>query len=200
MPLDALARQLRDRAPVRATADSLVPRAAVAAVFRPGPDLLFIQRSERAGDPWSGHMAFPGGRQSPGDAHGRATAERESWEEVGLDLAQHGELIGELDELIAPVRRTVRPPLVIETWVYRLAHDPALTPNHEVAQVYWFSLDRLRSGEGRGTLLYDWEGSTLELPCVRLDGTLIWGLTLRLVDDLLGHLARSGWEDLPGPR
>ncbi len=145
-------------------------------------------------------MAFPGGRAAAVDPSGRHTAERESQEEVGLDLAGEGQLIGALDELVAPTRRTVRPPLVIETWVYRLARDPPLRPNHEVAQVYWFSLERLRSGEGRGTLLYDYEGSTLELPCVRLDGTLIWGLTLRLVDDLLGHLAASGWEDLPSAR
>lgn len=137
-------------------------------------------------------MAFPGGRAAPVDASGRHTAERESWEEVGLDLAAEAEVLGPLDELVAPVRRSVRPPLVIETWVYRLARDPPLKPNHEVARVYWFSLERLRSGEGRGTLMYDYEGSTLELPCVRLDGTLIWGLTLRLVDDLLGHMAASG--------
>lgn len=197
MPLNLLADQLRARLPVRATEDPGTPRAAVAAVFRPGPDLLFIQRSERQGDPWSGHMAFPGGRASPEDPSGRHTAERECLEEVGLDLGVHGEVIGQLDELAAPVRRSSRPPLVIETWVYGLAHDPVLRPNHEVARVFWFSLERLRAGEGRGTLLYDYEGTTLELPCVRLDGTLIWGLTLRLVDDLLGHLAAAGWEGLP---
>src|SRR5262245_27327606 len=79
-------------------------RAAVAVVLRQigeGLDLLLIQRSERHGDPWSGHMAFPGGRQHPSDIDLFATAARETCEEVGIDLNVHGELLGHLDELRA---------------------------------------------------------------------------------------------------
>lgn len=138
-------------------------------------------------------MAFPGGRWSPLDQSGRDTAERETREEVGLDLGAEGELLGSLDDLVSPTRHTARPPLVIESFVYRLARDPPLAPNYEVAGVYWFSLERLRAQEGRGTMLYHLDATTtLELPCVRLDGALIWGLTLRLVDDLLGHLEAGG--------
>ena len=46
-------------------------RAAVAALLRPGEggvEILFIHRAEDPRDPWSGHMAFPGGREDPGDA------------------------------------------------------------------------------------------------------------------------------------
>lgn len=189
MTLDHLAAQLR-WAPLPPVQTG--PAAAVAAIFRPGPDLLFIRRSEREGDPWSGHMAFPGGRAAPEDADARATAERETWEEVGLDLARDGELLGPLEPLTTPTRRTVIAPLTVTPFVYRLAQDPPLVPNHEVAALHWISLDRLRRGEGRGTLLYHWESMPLELPCVRLDGVLIWGITLRLVDDLLGRLGTEG--------
>lgn len=185
MPLVTLIDRLRTRAPQRVAPEDGLPRAAVAAVFRPGPDLLFIRRSEREGDPWSGHMAFPGGRASAGDRDGQDTAARETWEEVGLNLASEGQVLGALDDLVAPTRRGRRPPLVVETWVYTVARDPSLSLNDEVASVHWFSLERLLSGEGRGTLLYDYEGTSLELPSLRLDGALIWGLTLRLVDDLL---------------
>jgi 8-oxo-dGTP pyrophosphatase MutT (NUDIX family) len=77
--------------------------AAVAVVLREadgGPEVLFIERARRAGDPWSGHMAFPGGRIDPEDAHARGAAERETREEVGVDLAG-AEPLGRLDDLRA---------------------------------------------------------------------------------------------------
>src|SRR5437879_13634805 len=63
--------------------------------------LCFIRRMEKKNDPWSGHMAFPGGRASPGDPSARAVAEREAREEVALDL-RDSHLIGSLSEI--PVR------------------------------------------------------------------------------------------------
>lgn len=189
MPLDLLAHRLKlNPGALAAPEDTQIPRAAVAAIFRPGFDLLFIRRSEREGDPWSGHMAFPGGRASPEDRDLRATAEREVREEVGLDLSG-AELLGRLNELATPRRARTVPRLVVTPFVFRLERSPPLQANHEVAEYHWFSLDRLRSGEGRGTMDYLWQGDTITLPCVRLDGTCIWGLTLMLVDDLLERLA-----------
>ena len=46
--------------------------------------LLYIKRARRSGDPWSGHVSFPGGRGEPGDANVFATAGRELLEETGL--------------------------------------------------------------------------------------------------------------------
>ena len=65
--------------------------AAVAAILRPGDhtEALFILRASREGDPWSGQMAFPGGHKDPEDISIRHTAERETWEEIGLDLSRH---------------------------------------------------------------------------------------------------------------
>ena len=51
------------------------------------PEILFIRRAARQGDRWTGHVAFPGGKRDPDDASDRAAAERETREEVGLDLA-----------------------------------------------------------------------------------------------------------------
>ena len=66
-------------------------RAAIAAIFRQTADgadeVLFIRRQERDGDPWSGHVAMPGGKQEGADADDEYTAMREAHEEVGLDLS-----------------------------------------------------------------------------------------------------------------
>ena len=161
--------------------------AAVAAMITPEGELLFIRRAERAGDPWSGHMAFPGGRFDPGDAHLRRTAERETWEEVGLALEERGRPIGRLADLWSPVR-VGRPRLRVSAFVFALPERPVLRPNEEVAETVWIDLRRLLRREGRGTLRWPVEGRELELPAVRLDGYEIWGITLRLVDDLIERL------------
>ncbi|MFN7699333.1 MAG: NUDIX domain-containing protein [Deltaproteobacteria bacterium] len=66
-----VAERLRARPPERIEGERVRGRAAVAAILReraPGaPEVLFIRRAEKPGDPWSGHMAFPGGKQEPGD-------------------------------------------------------------------------------------------------------------------------------------
>jgi len=49
-------------------------------------ELLYILRTAREGDRWSGQVAFPGGKQEPSDRDDRATSARETLEEVGLDL------------------------------------------------------------------------------------------------------------------
>src|SRR5512140_2740439 len=79
-------------------------RAAVAVVLREAPggsEFVAIRRSHRPGDPWSGHMALPGGRQHPSDPDLAATVARETHEEVGIDLITHGQMLGQLDELRA---------------------------------------------------------------------------------------------------
>ena len=60
-------------------------RAAVALVLRENagdPEILLIRRAERKGDPWSGHMAFPGGREDARDESLLETALRETREEL----------------------------------------------------------------------------------------------------------------------
>jgi len=158
-------------------------RAAVAVVLYDAPDgpqALFIERAERLGDPWSGQMAFPGGRVDPGDADERAAAERETREEVGLDLS-NAELLGRLGDVHAGVR--VVAPLVLSAFVYAIAEPRALVPNHEVRETLWVPVRRLldpahhvdhRWGLGR------FPGIVVGEP----GRHVVWGLTYQLVDEL----------------
>jgi 8-oxo-dGTP pyrophosphatase MutT (NUDIX family) len=186
---DDLARALEGREPLRVGTD--VPRAAVALVLRDGGpggiELLFIRRAEHEKDPWSGHMGFPGGRAEPGDAGLERTAVRETLEETGLDLAGDGESLGALDEVKALARgRSVD--LAIAPFVFRLRRRLDGAPSHEVVSLHWLPLGRLLAPEARSTLQYQYEETVLDLPCLRIDGLIIWGLTHRMFENLASVL------------
>jgi 8-oxo-dGTP pyrophosphatase MutT (NUDIX family) len=187
---DDLARALARRDPVLVGAD--VPRAAVALLLREGEhagiELLFIRRAEHENDPWSGHMGFPGGRAEPSDASLEATAVRETLEETGIDLAGRGERIGALDEVSALARG--RPvDLAIAPFVFRLRERLEGAPSHEVVSLHWLPLERLLAPATRSTLQYEHEGTVFDLPCLRIEGLVIWGLTHRMFENLRAALA-----------
>ena len=161
--------------------------AAVAMVVDPAGELLFIERAARAGDPWSGHVAFPGGRAEPSDRDLLHTARRETQEEVGLPL-EAASLLGALDDLPAVGQRRAGRELVIRPYVFGVAARPPLRPNVEVAAVRWWPIARLVSMEGRGVKPWAWGGAQIQLPTVDLGGAELWGLSLRMVDELLERM------------
>lgn len=169
-------------------------RAAVSIVLRePSPgdevDILFIRRSERPHDPWSGHVAFPGGRHDLGDASMLATALRETHEEVGLRLDEHGALLARLPDMPARARGK-RVGLTISPFVFALS-DPAaplvLDPR-EVADVVWMPLAALARGEGRGTHAFEYGNERYELPSLAVGPYVLWGLTYAMLQTLLSVL------------
>jgi len=167
-------------------------KAAVAAVVRDGDEgaeLLFIHRAEDPRDPWSGHMAFPGGRMDPEDATEQAAAIRETREELALDLDAGGEFLGRLSDVAAMSRG--RPlSLVIVPHVFVIDGDPKLEPNYEVAEVLWVPLGYLADYDNRSTLDWKLGQMTIPLPCYRYKDKVIWGLTFGMVDELLSLLTK----------
>ncbi len=162
-------------------------RAAVAALLRPGDEgaeFLFIHRAEDPRDPWSGHMAFPGGRVEPRDADPLAAALRETREELDLDLTAVAEQIGRLSD-VAAIGRGRPMNMVINPYVFAAETVPPLTPNREVAAVVWVPASFLADTRNRESMEYQRAGLSLELPCYRYEDHLIWGLTLGMVDELL---------------
>ncbi len=165
-------------------------RAAVAMVLRDGEhglELLFIRRAEHPNDPWSGQMAFPGGRSEAGDADLRATAVRETREELDLDLEKAGRLLGPLDEVRAMAR--LRPMnLAIAPFVFRLEGEPRLVLSSEVKSVHWIPLAALLDPGARSAHVYEHQGTMIEYPCLRVADVMIWGLTYRMFVDLAERL------------
>lgn len=158
--------------------------AAVAAVLRvvDEPELLFIKRADVANDPWSGHVAFPGGRRDPGDVSLEATAIRETWEELSLDL-RSGQLLGRLDDL-APRSRAL-PPIIVRPFVAVVAPDVVFVPNREVAATFWVPLSRIRAAEAQVEHLVEVNGVRAQFPAYALNGHVVWGLTERIVRQML---------------
>ena len=176
------------------------PSAAVAIVFRAGnvgTELLFIQRASKDGDPWSGHMAFPGGRTDATDTDSHFTAERETREEVGLDVSTAPRL-GSLTDL-EPGRQ--RGGLVaVRGHAYWLAGDrPELVPNYEVADTVWVPLQALADRDRYIDYYYPVSDSTW--PGIQLDKAehVVWGLTLRFLSDLFRRLDEPFIELAPWP-
>ena len=166
-------------------------RAAVALVVRPAPgdlELLLIQRTFRSGDPWSGHMAFPGGRSDPADADSLATAIRETREEVGIDLSRES-VLGALDE-VHP--RPGAPPIAVAPFVFAAVARTVAMPNHEVARALWVPLGELSNPGAATEHLHDLgEGRQLRFPAVGYQEYTIWGLTHRILSQFL-ELANPG--------
>jgi 8-oxo-dGTP pyrophosphatase MutT (NUDIX family) len=161
--------------------------AAVALVLRgmslSESELLFIRRAEREGDPWSGHVAFPGGRFDATDASLEQTARRETREELSLDLRADATLIGVLDDLRP--RSSALPPIVVRPYVFALHRDVELIPNDEVHSTFWMPIAALRDPATLTEYAFDRGGARLRFPAYRSGDDVVWGMTERLVTQLL---------------
>lgn len=186
LTLERIERRLAAHRPASEAAPG-VARSAVAAVLRFDrgvPDILLMKRADRVGDSWSGHVSFPGGRESPGDVDLCATAVRETHEEVGLRLDESARLLGQLDTIRAVARGRVRP-LTITPFVFVQTRDAPLELGHEAVDAFWFPLERAVSGELSDSFDYQFGGDVLSLPCWRYQGHVVWGLTYRMTEHLL---------------
>jgi 8-oxo-dGTP pyrophosphatase MutT (NUDIX family) len=186
---DQIRAALALRPPERVT-DAVRSRAAVAIILREGTEgleALFIRRAEHPRDPWSGQVAFPGGRSEPADGDLEATARRETLEEIGLDLASAAELLGPLDEVRAMAR--LRPlDLSIMPFVFRLRQAVPTTLSPEVTSLHWLPLHDLLDPAAASTLEYVHEATTLKFPSLEAGGLVIWGLTYRMFNGLAERL------------
>ncbi len=183
----ALALQLSGRRPKRVRSLLAPRRAAVAVILRDGgdgPELLLMRRAERLGDRWSGQISLPGGMASPDDAHTRATAVRETLEEVGLDLRAHGVLLGRSDDQIAMAKGR-KLPLAITPWVFHVAEPPPLQLNEEAEATFWLPLAPLVVGAYDDVYDYELAGMHHRLPAWRFEHYVVWGLTHRMISRLL---------------
>lgn len=171
--------------PAKAIEPAGRPRAAVAIVLQKKPGglhALLIERSANEHDYWSGQIALPGGRIEPSDPGPQHTAERETMEELGLDLSV-ARFLGRLDD-IAPEGLNI----VVSCFVYTMAHEPVLHPDpREVADAFWFPLAELDDPAGRSQVRFVFQGRRRRYPAVSIRGCKerqLWGITYCLLHQL----------------
>lgn len=164
-----------------------IPHRTAAAVLL----LLF----ERGGEPWivftrrtdsvrhhKGEISFPGGSRDPEDPDLRATAVRETVEELGIDPAQVT-ILGELDDI-----PTFSTGYVVSPYVGVIPEPHAWRPREiEVAEVIELPLAELaRIGRFE---IFERGGITFPTHLFRVGGHTIWGATawiLRQFLDIVG--------------
>jgi 8-oxo-dGTP pyrophosphatase MutT (NUDIX family) len=180
--IPALKERLSARTPRRVDSGGVM-ETAVALILIPGRsglEALFIRRAERSGDPWSGHIALPGGRRESGDTDRLATAVRETEEEIGVRLPASA-LLGALDDLAPSAPRV--PPLVVSPYVFGLDRRPEARLSDEVAGVLWLPLADLAASEGSSCVPI--RDKPTQVACYACGGVVIWGLTYRIVSGFL---------------
>lgn len=184
------ARGAREVAGTAASALVDAGRAAVAVIFRNGEnqsEVLVIERAQHGDDPWSGHLAFPGGRHDPGDRDSLYTAIRETKEELGLDLGAHGRLLGELEPV--STRGSGLPNLVIAPFAFALDTSAELVVDaREVASVFWVPLGPLLRGERDTMFEFERQSSRYRMPAFDVEGRFLWGLSYRMLQSFFALL------------
>ena len=181
---------LKSHSAVGADKEDGVRRAAVALIIRAGengaPELLFIKRAEYPADPWSGQVAFPGGREEEGDPTLADTAIRETREETGIDLVRDATVIGTLDDLRP---QTVRlPAVIVRPYVVVLNRFEPLVLSDEVALAFWVPLEAFKHAPAWRDTDVLARGVQMNQRAFHHGGHIIWGMTERILAQLLALL------------
>jgi 8-oxo-dGTP pyrophosphatase MutT (NUDIX family) len=196
-PVDArlgFLEQVLSRRPAhRIARDDSRREAAVAVMIRAREqlELMLIKRAQHENDPWSGHMALPGGRRADADHDLIATAYRETEEEIGVPLTRVGTYLGALDE-VAPLAPRL-PPLIIAPFVVAVPEaTEAVASAAEVDFAVWVPVPALREPGAAGEILIHFEGGSRPYPSMRYGEHVIWGLTHRILSQFFELLESSG--------
>ncbi len=156
--------------------------AGVAVIFGPWnePKILLMKRAEREGDPWSGQVALPGGRAQANDKNMRETAMRETREEMGIDLEKKSTFLGYMGLFKARTKG-----MRVVPSVFRASKKLSISTNAEVASYRWVPLGAFLSEESRALYMIGHRNTELTFPAFKIDDYLIWGLTERIISNLV---------------
>ncbi len=144
--------------------------------------VLFIKRSNNVMT-HQGQVAFPGGRSEPEDPDILTTALREAQEEVGL-RPETVEVLGRLTTSATMTSNYLVTPFV---GVIGVPTD-LKADEHEVAEIFSVPVAALKDPRFRGRYSWNRGGSLQDYPAILYGEQPIWGLTLRITEELLALL------------
>ena len=142
--------------------------------------VLFEKRARKAGDRWSGQIAFPGGRFKQVDGTLDKTACREFREETGADVCSSEELIGFMDK-VSPMNV---PMISVTPFICLTTHQLHFTPNEEVESLFWADILNVHYEEAdvRSGV------NTLRWRALVYEGNVVWGMTQRIIEGFIQKL------------
>jgi 8-oxo-dGTP pyrophosphatase MutT (NUDIX family) len=151
------------------------------------PSICFIRRAKWESDPWSEHIAFPGGSRSA-DEDAVQTLRRELQEEIGWVIEEHRRPtpLPQLRIRLAGRERL----MLLDAFVYRVEGEPpVLKCGPEVASAFWIPVSELWNTKNLDYHALGDNGETLVYPAIRTSHGIIFGITLRvltLLSDQIG--------------
>jgi 8-oxo-dGTP pyrophosphatase MutT (NUDIX family) len=159
---------------LRKTSDQQEANAAVSLLLKPSPEdyeILFVKRVKRSTDPWSGQIAFPGGKHDPEDKTLKDTVIREIYEETGINL-QEDNFLGVLKAINSKPSHNIR----ILPFIVILKEIPVIKLNeNELDRYFWTSYKKIANSEGVANL------SNRKVPAYILGDDIVWGVTYRIL-------------------
>ncbi len=180
--IEELERILRQRKGVKISRESSFISASVMVILREKKNeysMLFIKRPQKASDPFSGHIAFPGGKMKKGDESRLDTAIRETLEETGIDLKKNGKILGELDD-VSPINPKVNH-YIVAPYIALVMGGVEVKPNEEVAEFVWIPLSDLKNEKTFEVRVVEKSGMKLEDFTFCYRHYVIWGMTARIL-------------------
>ena len=152
--------------------------AGVAIMLKPGDEdieLFLVKRAEASGDPWSGDMAFPGGKKTAMDVDICDAVRREVMEETGITLDDM-RFLGAMEV----ERSSVRPGKEVLPLVFEVDEKPPVILNYELTKAFWASLNDMKKTQTR-TYVKGWDSEVF-----RVEGEVVWGMTYRMLQRIIG--------------
>ena len=120
----------------------------------------------------------------------RITTRRETKEEVGIDLNQHGEYLGHLQAVQATARgRAI--PMTVAPYVYLVSPQAHPEPDPvEVQDTIWVPLAFMQQDGVEQQVRRDLhDGTSIQVSALLYGGKTIWGLTYRMLRGFLELIA-----------
>ena len=150
--------------------------AAVSLILKPtleDYEILFVKRVKRISDPWSGQIAFPGGKRDPEDRNLKDTIIREVFEETSIKLKE-GNFLGVLNTISSKPKRTFK----ILPFIVFLEETPIIDLNKkELDRFFWVSFEKIESN--RGSVDF----GNRKVPAYIFGDDIVWGVTYEILRD-----------------
>ena len=149
--------------------------AAVSLILKPAIkdyEVLFVKRVERQSDPWSGQIAFPGGKRDLRDRTLKDTIIREVFEETNIKLKKTN-FLGVLKIIYSEPNTNFK----ILPFIALLKKNPIIKLNkNELDSFFWISYKKIKRNKG-------FVGArNKKVPAYIFGENIVWGVTYNILE------------------